>query len=311
MRRASITPTDRVVVGVDGSVASLTAVEWAGLEAERLHRTLHLVHAQDFADSHTRAGETPPVGDADIAVPGEPQHEALASAVAVARRHVDDDSRVTFVTVPGSAVAALVEASRTAHTVVVGARGRGRTTSTVIGSVATQVVRHAQSPVVVVKASEAEGADARPTGGRPSTGRVVVGVDGSAHSQRCLAFAFEHASSRGAGLDVVHAWPFERSAGSTAIVDAVSPRHEVGPAHDLLVDDAVAGWPQKYPDVDVQVHSIHAPAVTALLHHADAACLLVVGSRGRGGFAGLVLGSVSHTVQLRAACPVAVVRGQR
>ena len=97
-------------MGVDGSASSLTAVEWAGHEAQRLHRPLHLVHAHDVADSDTRVASQPPVGEADIAVPGEPEHDTLASAVAVARRHVDDDSRVTFATVPGSAVAALVSA---------------------------------------------------------------------------------------------------------------------------------------------------------------------------------------------------------
>ena len=277
----------RVVVGVDGSASSRRAVSWACREALRLQRPLHLLH--------TRDGSTPP----------DAAEQTLTEAVATART-LTRGVEVTSATAVGSAAAALVEASAAAHTLVVGARGRGAVMTAYLGTVSTQVTMHAHCPVVVVK----DGTSDEEPGAGTGAG-VVVGVDGSPGSQACLAFAFEQASSRGSGIRVVHAWPFERSKGSAAVVDAISPRHELEPQHRQIVQDAMAGWDEKYPDVEVGVSVVHARAADALLAHADGAHLLVVGGRGRGGFAGLLLGSVSQVVLQRADCPVAVVRGRR
>ena len=93
------------------------------------------------------------------------------------------------------------------------------------------------------------------------------------------------------------------------MADALSADYELEPRRLLLVTEALAGWTQKYPGVDVRQSVVHAHAVPALVEHSARAQLLVVGSRGRGGFAGLLLGSVSHGVLQRATCPVAVVPG--
>lgn len=140
-----------------------------------------------------------------------------------------------------------------------------------------------------------------------TAGRVAVGIDGSPGSKALLAYAFQQASARGVGLHVIHAWPFQRSHGAAALVDALSSRRELEPQHDQLVNDALDGWDLKFPDVDVEVTLVHAAAATALLDHAADAQLLVVGGHRRGRLATLLMGSVTSSVLKRASCPVAVV----
>ena len=310
MSIVSTAPTGPIVVGVDGSPPARRALVFACREALRLHRPLHLLHTHDTVVPDGGAGALTALGSSDFTALEHAAQQILDHAVATARK-LTAGADVTGAVADGSAAAALVELSRSAHLVVVGARGRGALAGACLGSVSTQVSMHAHSPVVVVKDLPVE-PDLADLGDPSRAGAVVtVGIDGSHASQACLAFAFEQASTRRARLDVVHAWPFERSQGVAAVVDAVSPRHEVEPQHRQLLEDSMAGWSQKYPDVDVDVSVVKGSAVTAILDHSDGAELVVVGSRGRGGFAGLLLGSVSHSVLQRATCPVAVVRGLR
>lgn len=124
-----------------------------------------------------------------------------------------------------------------------------------------------------------------------------------------MAFAFEQAEARGANLDVVNCWPLEGGHGAASAVDAVSRPFAIGPAHRLMVDQALVDSVRKYPGVHVRRSVVHGYAAPVLLGRCDSAELLVVGSRGRGGFAALLLGSVSHALLQTAPCPVAVVRG--
>jgi nucleotide-binding universal stress UspA family protein len=268
-----------VVVGVDGSPAAERAVLWACDEASRLHRSLHVLHA---------AARTAP-------------RAPLYSAVSTAHRRCPG-LRVTSELSCDPPATALVQASRSAHTLVLGARGRGGLAALVLGSVSTEVARQASCPVVVVK--DADDAD------RPRDS-VVVGVDGGAPSQPALGYAFEQASSRGTALDVVHAWSHEHAPLTGVLAEALSADYQVEPDKELLVAECLAGWREEYPDVDVRVSLVHGEAVSALLEHGDGAELVVVGSRGRSAVAGLLLGSVSHNVLQRAGGPVAVVRAER
>lgn len=291
--------TGRIVVGVDGSPASTLALEWACHQAGLLNRSLHLVHTYVVSVAYAGVGSFSTALESDLTLMAAAAEETLADALSAARA-LAPDTDITSATVEGSAAAALVDASSGAYAVVTGARGRGPLTSTLLGSVSTQVAMHAHSPVVVVKAFS-DSAD-RGHG-------VVVGFDGSEHAQACLAFAFEQAAARGTSLDVVNVWPLEPGHGTASAADAVSTLREIGPSHQLFVDEVLAEWTEKYPDVEVHASVVHGHAVPVLLEHSATAELLVVGSRGRGGFTGLVLGSVSHTVLQRAECPVAVVRG--
>ena len=296
---SSAAPDRSIVVGVDDSGSSRLALSWAAREATRLGRPLHLIHAFVISTAYAGSGVYTPLTNSEVARLTAAADGVLAKAVAGAKTMAQGVA-VTSATHEGSAAAALVAASSTADLVVVGARGLGPVRSALLGSVSTQVAMHADAPVVVVRdIEEAQG---------PREG-ITVGIDSHEHSKACLGFAFAQAASRGTSLDVVHAWSLDRTQGVKAVSDAMTADYEMEPRRQLLVAEALEGWTQKYPDVEVRQSVVHAHAVSALVEHSAKAQLLVVGSRGRGGFAGLLLGSVSHGVLQHAACPVAVVPG--
>jgi nucleotide-binding universal stress UspA family protein len=178
---------------------------------------------------------------------------------------------------------------------VLGSRGLGGFTGLVIGSTAVEIAKRAHCPVVVVR-----GAD--------HSGPVVVGVDGTPVGEAAIAFAFAAASARGADLVAVHTWTdlvLETAfAGGAAALDFAPLAQQA----EEVLGERLAGWQEKYPDVRVIRHVSRERASQALLRHAEGAGLLVVGSRGRGGFRGLLLGSTSQHLLHHAPCPVAVVR---
>lgn len=137
------------------------------------------------------------------------------------------------------------------------------------------------------------------------TARIVVGVDGSAHSRRALAHAVAEARLRGATVDAVYAYapPVYWSAPEFGVL-IPRPESEVVEDATQLLDRELAQVPH---DVVVAPVVVEGPAARALLETAHGADLLVVGSRGRGGFLGLLLGSTSHQVVTHATCPVVVV----
>lgn len=200
--------------------------------------------------------------------------------------------------VPGSerVVPELLEASKRAAMVVLGAQGHGVVGGMVIGSVSQHLTRHASCPVVVVRGAHAT--DSR---------RVVVGVDGSETSQKALEFAFEYAGWTGQTVVAVHGRSINAMNGPFDIDVAPAVAGEMESAERLL-SEAAAGLREKYPDVEVLLEAVPVPAVRALADASVNASLVVVGTRGRGGFLGLLLGSVSSTVLQHAQCSVAVVR---
>jgi len=181
---------------------------------------------------------------------------------------------------------------------VVGARGHGAVTGLLLGSVSQHVSRHAPCPVVVVR----EQAD-------PKARRIVVGVDGSPSGDNAIGFAFDAASRNEAPLVAIHAWhdvTASRVVGpSYAALANVAERIAAG---ERLLAEALAGWAEKYPDVTVTREAIPVHPARVLADATEHAALVVVGSRGRGEFTGLLLGSVSQAVLHHARCPVAVAR---
>ncbi|WP_238012284.1 universal stress protein [Dactylosporangium sp. AC04546] len=287
-----------VVVGVDGSPDALRAVEWAAADAARRHRPLRIVHACVW-----------PTVYAPMALPGPPAlfEETMREA---AEQIIDEAVTLARVVAPALEVstevpvkqptAALVEASRHACAVVIGNRGLGGFTGLLLGSVGIQLAAHASCPVVVVRQAD------RPAGAE--AGRVVVGVDGSHDAARALAFAFEQASFRGVGLTAVQAYRWPSSTGPGDLMPLVYDPAELRDDEDRALAEAIGGWAGKYPDVDVRRAAASGRPAEVLTELSAGAELVVVGSRGRGGFAGLLLGSVSQAVIHHAACPVAVVR---
>ena len=278
-----------VVVGVDGSPGGDAALDWAVDEAVRRHLPVHLLHATnlDYLAAAAMLSPSDVTGDHDEVV------EAARDRVTAAAPAL----RVTLETSTRSAARARVERSAGAESVVVGARGRGPVRGA-LGSVSLQVAMHAKAPVVVVRGSES---------GRPR-GPVVVGVDGSALSKEAVGHAFEQASLRGAPLAVVHVWWIEFIEGVVVTTPGTPQWRQVREQHGLAVAETIAGWREKFPDVRVEVRIEHGRPSDELVAASELASLLVVGARGRGGFGGLMLGSVSHAVLHRAHCPVVVVR---
>ncbi|MFI7680411.1 universal stress protein [Actinophytocola sp. NPDC049390] len=279
-----------VVAGVDGSEAALLAVGWAAAAARRRGARLRLVHVQEIPAGYP---------------PGFVDSRVLREALAVQGRDWLAQARVSAETAaPGlevetaeattGVVPALVKESRAAALVVLGTRGLGGFTGLLIGSTAVEVAARAGCPVVVVRGAERQGP-------------VVVGVDGTPASAAAIEFAFAEADARGTGLVAIHTWTdllVETAfAGGAAALD-FSP---LAQRAEEVLGERLAGWREKYPDVPVTRYVGRERASRALLRHAKDAGLVVVGSRGRGGFRGLLLGSTSQALLRHAPCPVAVV----
>ena len=217
---------------------------------------------------------------------------------AIRRRHPDLDIGSDLLL--ESPVQALVERTDDARLLVLGSRGMGGFHGMLVGSTAVALVAHGHCPVAVIRG--------RADGGPPPTeGPVVVGVDTSPTSEAALASAFDEASWRGAELVAVHAW-IEFDGEPPATIRSPTEWEVARQNAAETLAERLAGWQEKYPDVAVRRVVTHHLVVHALLAHAGDAQLLVVGSRGHGGFAGLLLGSTSQTLIYHAPCPLLVVR---
>ncbi|MEV6523774.1 universal stress protein [Longispora sp. NPDC051575] len=289
--------TAHVVVGVDGSDTALAAVDWAADAAARRGRPLRIVHAYIWPAMHLPDG---PVSSREVLAGLRAQAgEYLAQAAGrVTARH--PDLRVDPILVEGAAAAVLLGESRAAAMVVLGHRGLGGFTGLLVGSVGVQVAAHAACPTVIVRPH------LLPPG--PGAGNVVVGVDGAGGSERALEFAFTEASLNRVGLTAVHAWRWPLSTEPGEMLPPVHDPELAGAEEQRVLTEVLAGWQERFPDVKVTHHLVAGRAGRALIDASPGAHLVVVGSRGRGGFAGLLLGSVSQAVLHHADGTVAIIR---
>lgn len=293
-----MTPPDprRIVVGADGSEQAGAAVAWAAREAVLRHRPLVIVHAFVWPLLRVATG---PLPDSPPDTGLRAAAEQLLAAAATTARQAAPDVEVTTELVTGRPTAVLLAQSHSAAMVVTGNRGLGGFTGLLAGSVAVPVAAHAACPVVVV----------RPTGpAGPSAGRVVVAVNGSSQSELLLDFAFEEAAWRGVGLTAVHAWTRPTSTGPDDPLPLVYDVDAVAGEEERLLSEQLAGLPGRYPDVEVRPRVVRGRPAKVVVEESEGAELLVVGSRGRGGFRGMLLGSVSHAALHHAGCPVAILR---
>lgn len=282
-----------VVVGVDGSEPALRAVRLAAAEAARRHRPLRVVHG--FIWPLLRVPVNPPAeGPPGGGLRGQAQ-ELVATAVAAAEAAAPG-LRVTGEIIDGEAAAVLIGESPTATMIVLGDRGLGGFAALVLGSVAIQVAAYAECPVLVARGEE------------HAAGPVVVGVDGSALSRAAVEFAAEEAAVRGARLHAVHAYTHPVSGGPGDMQPLVYDEDQLRGEEERVLAESLTGLTERYPEVAVTRAAVRARPVVALTESSRDAQLLVVGSQGRGELRELLLGSVSHGVLHRAACPVAVVR---
>jgi nucleotide-binding universal stress UspA family protein len=298
------TTSPGIVVGVDGSSSSMTAVRWATFEARMRNVPLTLVHVEV-----TAAWGPAPWLLSDVPLPPaeeDPEREEsgrklLADAVKVAESSSaglgpPEIKTELFFSVP---VAPLVELSKEAQMVVVGCRGQHPLSRILLGSVSTGLVHHAHCPVAVIH-------DEAPSLEHPSKLPVVVGIDGSPASELATAIAFDEASWRGVDLVALHAWrdPDLSAAPSMEWSAQEALRNEI-------LAERLAGWRERYPDVKIHPRVVWDDPARYLLNESESAQLVVVGSHGRGGFAGMLLGSVSTTVPHAARIPVIVARQRK
>lgn len=281
-----------IVVGVDRSAAAGAALEWALAEAGGTGQPVRVLHAWV---------EPVVAGYPMVALGADPEaveaaaFETAEQAVKSARERVPADGVDIAVETPhGGAAAVLAQASGTADLVVVGTRSHGALSRAVLGSVSASVLHHSTAPVVVVP--EPAEHDDHPA-------RVLVGVDHSPASLLALQWAADHAARRGLALVpvLVHE-PVPAAQADGRRTDVA--RLEASERRALL--DAVPAGTA----TDVQPEVVVGHAAGALLALARPQDVLVVGSRGRGGFSGLLLGSTSSAVAQHAPCPVVVVRGR-
>jgi nucleotide-binding universal stress UspA family protein len=292
----------RIVVGYDGSETAGAAVDWAAAEAQRRHCPLTVVHVLDHFEM------TPaPIGTTPWLVCEELVGRIAADGASRAHKTADGID-IAPVTAFGHVARTLIEAGHDAELVVVGTRGHGDLSAAMLGSVALAVSTHARCPTVVIRGDSS----LLPGPHRP----VVVGIDGSPGAEAALLFAAATAAYTGAHLIVVSGYrPALLQVWTGIVTSTVDSTPDAGYLDDSrAAAEKVAARAARraravYPGLTVteQVRQgTAASVITAATHQAG---LAVVGSRGRGGFSGLLLGSASHRLLHTALCPVAVVRG--
>jgi nucleotide-binding universal stress UspA family protein len=290
-----------VVVGVDGSESALHTVRWAAEEAERRNAPLRLVHVCHLAPvRHPRQITPPPEFHAALLEQGR---HWLTEATEAARRAVPGLAVTTDLR-DGMAAGVLISESRTAQLMVLGSRGLGGFASLLLGSVAVALSAHGHCPVVVVRSSTVDGVPRK-------DGPIVVGTDGSALSDAALTFAFETAAEHKVPLVALHAWFDANVATGWMTAPGSIDWDWLQDWEEKQFAERIAVWREKFPHVEVRPLVVRGRAAPALLKHAVGARLIVVGSRGRGAFTGIGLGSVSQTLLHHAECPVAVVRADQ
>lgn len=290
-----------IVVGVDGSQAATVAADWAAAWAERVRRPLRLLAAGVGGERGSRRGSRGgEVGGGRRAAQEQVTALFVRATAGVLEAH--PDLRVDCVYEPADASAALIEASREAAAVVVGSRGLGGWQELRVGSVARDVSSYARSVVTVVPQQTH----------RIGAGPVVVGVDGSPESGEAAEFAADSAAALGRDLLVVTVCRDETSAARCSTADSIAAELARAPVRVECTTGAgalSAGHEQRRPHEPRVAASVvvGAPAL-ALAAVAPDPSLLVVASRGTGGFAGKLLGSTSQALLELGPCPVAIVR---
>jgi nucleotide-binding universal stress UspA family protein len=263
-----------VVAGIDGSEASDAALGWAAAEAASRDVPLHLVHAFVWPLFRVPLGPSP-------FTPGlRAGAQQIADTATELAHKLEPDVTVETTVVDGFAFPVLGEQSREAGLVVVGSRGIGPALSILAGSTGVDLAAYAHCPIVIV----------RPERDTPAGSTVVIGYDGSPASVAAFHFGRDYARRHGLSIRLV-------------TVRSPGPSHHVELSSELVSPATSA--PDE-PPIEV-VRVVGHPAEQLLRLSADAQ-LVVVGSRGRGGFTGLLLGSVSQAALHHSDCPVAIVR---
>ncbi|MBQ0984778.1 universal stress protein [Streptomyces sp. F63] len=271
--------TRRVVVGVDGSLLAVRALDRAAEEAALRGAALEIGYA---------------VPDPDVAGP------VLQTAVSRARTR-QPGLEVTAVPLTGDPAHALAERGRDAALTVVGSRGFGGFAGLLLGSVSLRLAAYTESPLLVVRREDAPPAE---------HGEVLLGIESDADAD-ASAYAFEEAERRHARLRIVHAWTYRYSAPDALVpVPATSVQDDINrqaAAEEAVPAFAVAGLREKHPRVGIETRTVRSGPVHALLNATRTADVAVIASHRRRGRHGLQLGHVTRALLHHAHCSVVVV----
>ncbi|WNG91845.1 universal stress protein [Mycobacterium sp. ITM-2016-00318] len=279
-----------ILAAVDGSSESDAALRWAIAEAASRVTPITLMHViapvvvtwpvRNLQGSYNRW-----------------QEDNAAHVVELAKKVVqaaEANLMVQTKVLHGGVATELVDASRGATMTVVGSRGLGAIGGSVLGSISRALLHYGHGPVAVVRADGGEVDRSAP---------VLLGIDGSSASEAATGLAFDEASRRGVGLVALHAWS------DVGVFPALGEdwRAYEQEGHEVI-GERLAGWQEQYPDVPVTRRIVCDRPAHWLLEGAAEAQLVVLGSRGRGGFSRMLLGSVSTAVAEGSMTPVIVVR---
>jgi len=288
-------PVNRIVVAVDGSPASNAAVCWAARDAAMRHVPLTVVH---LVNAIVPMYPAIPLSTGVAVWQEEQGRQVLEQSVKIAEDTIKTERSIDIKSELRCAppVPTLVAMSREAELLVVGSNGRGAVVRLLLGSVSSSVVRSAHCPVAVIR-------DEDPLMPHPQQAPVLLGIDGSPASELATAIAFDEASRRGVELTALHAWSdvdvFELPGMDWSAVKSEAERS---------LAERLAGWQERYPDVTVHRLVARDRPARQLIEKSESAQLVVVGSHGRGGLTGMVLGSVSNAVVHSVRMPVIVAR---
>ncbi len=288
-----MTPTEGrtpIVVGIDPDPGKRMALAWAADAADRRRLPLLLVLAQNVPTPGYRpTGGRPSWEEWNEALHAT-GNRALKEAVAfVEARH--PQVRVSGLLAEGHPAWVLREQAQNAAEVVLGSWHLSALHELFTSAAVTlPLVAHAPCPVVVVPEPEH-------TAQQPPY--FVVGVDGSPHSAAAVDLAFEEAALRRAVLRALYVW----NPPPLGVLD----EHAAFQECRRLLSETVAGRAATHPEVELHHEVVQGHPVQVLAKASEHALGLVVGTRGHGGFTGMLLGSVSQGVLHHARCPVITV----
>ena len=290
-------PEGAVVVGIGNSDRDAECLTWAGSSAQRSGSPLHILHAHDLGAELSAidpvAGNTISLGPE-----GDIGNASLLDETLAQARERWPDVQVTGSLPFARPEQALIDASRTARLVVVGSARANAFHRLGIGRPSLAAAMHSSCPVVIV-----------PQGARAEAeGPVVVGIDGSLHSAAAAERAFWIADLRKVPLVAITTWNVEVVDGLVVTTPGTNAWNQVEAKYRAIADRVVEPLRAQHPDVDCTVEIVRGVPARVLAERSADAGLLVMGTRGRGGFAGMLLGSQSHKVLETAASPVMLVR---
>ncbi|MFD0433182.1 MULTISPECIES: universal stress protein [Streptomyces] len=267
-----------VVVGVDGSLNAVRALDWASDEAARRGAALRVVHA----------------------VPDRDEAEPVLSSAAARVRERHPDLSVEVKAMEGGTVRALLRESEASELTVVGTRGLAGATALLAGSVSLRLAAHVHGPLLVVRGDHA--CDGERT--------VLLGLEDDSDAD-AASYAFAEAERRGARLRVVHSTHRYVTPELPSLIPGTSPGQRRRAQNDLA-EDAVprfnlARLRDEHPEVGVETRTVRRGAARALLDDTRESAVVVIGARRRSSRLGPQLGPVAHTLLRSSHCPVVLV----